>query len=98
MGIQKIFSLILTSEAWAHFPSYSHWAFVEAGLCPKQRLDLLTAFVPEESLLRAKLKEEMQELHLSHQRLPQHHRANGYPQPVTETNSLPEALVEGVNE
>lgn len=95
MGIQKIFSLILTSEARGHFLPYSHW---QAGLCPKQRLDLLTAFVPEESLLREKLKEERQELQLSHQRLPQHHGASGYPQPVTETNSLPEALVEGINE
>lgn len=70
----------------------------EEGLCPRQRLDLLTAFVPEESLLREKLQEGSQELQLSHRRLPQHHWANGYPQPVTETDSLPEALVEEMNE
>lgn len=98
MGIQTCFSLILTSEAQSHVPPCHHWPLLEAGLCTRQRLDLLTVFVPEENLLRETLKEERQKLQLSHQRLPQHHGANGYPQPVTETNSLPEALVEEINE
>lgn len=55
----------------------------------RQRWALLVDFVQEENFLREKPEEGRQLLQLSHQRLPQLHGANGYPRPVTETNSPP---------